>query len=56
MKKTIDAIHSFGKKISAGKGMKSSIKTTTTKDKSQEPKTIKKTNVSKNNANPVNSK
>lgn len=45
MKKTIDAIHSFGKKISAGKTFKATTKTTTIKDKSQEPKTIKKTSV-----------
>ena len=45
MKKTIDAIHSFGKKISSGKNFKANPKITTTniKDKSQEPKTIKKT-------------
>jgi hypothetical protein len=45
MKKTIDAIHSFGKKISAGKTLKATTKTTISKDKSQEPKTIKKTSM-----------
>lgn len=44
MKKTIDAIHSFKTKISAGKNHKANNKLSNNKDKSQEPKTVKKTN------------
>ena len=45
MKKTIDAIHSIGKKINAGKNSKTNCKLSNNKDKSCEPKTVKKTNV-----------
>ena len=45
MKKTIDAIHSFGKKISSGKNYKTSIKGDTIK--LNEPKTVKKGHVNK---------
>lgn len=55
MKKTIDAIHSFGKKISAGKSYKNSLKDACLKDKAQEPKTVKKpTNFTESKQNLIN--
>ena len=42
IKKTLDAIHSITKKISAGNPNRGKIKFIHTKDKSQEPRTVKK--------------